>query len=121
MIVCSCTGISDHEIRAVIEAMRAADQHTLITPGKVYRALGKKADCGGCIRLFVDTIWNHSNFAHIWNDSKKRSPPDLTTPTSQQKGQPHERRRKSHRVPQQSAQKRADSHQPVLVALPAAE
>jgi hypothetical protein len=33
--------------------MRASDPHTLITPGKVYRALGKTAACGGCVRLFV--------------------------------------------------------------------
>ena len=33
--------------------MRAADPHTLITPGKIYRVLGKAPDCGGCIRLFV--------------------------------------------------------------------
>jgi bacterioferritin-associated ferredoxin len=53
MIVCSCMRISDRDIRAAIAWMRAADPHTLITPGKVYRALGKAPDCGGCIRLFV--------------------------------------------------------------------
>jgi bacterioferritin-associated ferredoxin len=53
MIVCSCRRISDQEIQAAIAWMRAADPHTLITPGKVYRALGKAPDCGGCVRLFV--------------------------------------------------------------------
>jgi bacterioferritin-associated ferredoxin len=53
MIVCSCMRISDRDIEAAIAWMRAADPHTLITPGKVYRALGKAPDCGGCIRLFV--------------------------------------------------------------------
>lgn len=53
MIVCSCLGISDRDIHAAIRWMRAADPETLITPGKVYRALGKAPDCGGCIRLFV--------------------------------------------------------------------
>ena len=36
--------------------MRASDPYTLITPGKIYRALGKAADCGGCIRLFVEQM-----------------------------------------------------------------
>ena len=36
--------------------MRAADPQTLVTPGKVYRALGKRADCGGCMPLFLDTL-----------------------------------------------------------------
>jgi bacterioferritin-associated ferredoxin len=56
MIVCHCTNISDHEIRSAIDWMRAADPDTIITPGKVYRALGKKADCGGCLTLFMSTM-----------------------------------------------------------------
>jgi bacterioferritin-associated ferredoxin len=53
MIVCSCACITDREILSAIAWMRAADPYALITPGKVYRALGKSPDCGGCIRLFV--------------------------------------------------------------------
>jgi bacterioferritin-associated ferredoxin len=56
MIVCSCMRISDRDIHQAIAWMRAADPHTLITPGKVYRALGKSPDCGGCIRLFVENM-----------------------------------------------------------------
>jgi bacterioferritin-associated ferredoxin len=56
MIVCHCMGISDRDIRSAVDWMRAADPDTLITPGKVYRALGKRADCGGCMPLFLDTM-----------------------------------------------------------------
>lgn len=56
MIVCSCRAIRDSDIRAAIAWMRAADPHTLITPGKVYRALGTAPECGGCIRNFVETM-----------------------------------------------------------------
>ncbi|MHA7887048.1 (2Fe-2S)-binding protein [Roseicyclus sp.] len=56
MIVCHCTGISDADIHGAIDWMRAADPDTIITPGKVYRALGKKADCGGCLPLFMSTM-----------------------------------------------------------------
>ena len=56
MIVCSCSGVTDRDIREAIAWMRAADPYTLITPGKIYRALGKSVDCGGCIRLFVEKM-----------------------------------------------------------------
>jgi bacterioferritin-associated ferredoxin len=62
MIVCSCTGVSDRDIRQAIDWMRASDAETVITPGKIYRALGKKADCGGCVRLFVDCMRRDENF-----------------------------------------------------------
>ncbi|EPX84667.1 Bacterioferritin-associated ferredoxin [Rubellimicrobium thermophilum DSM 16684] len=61
MIVCHCTGITDSEIHAAIDWMRAADPTTLITPGKVYRALGKRADCGGCLPLFLATMQANAN------------------------------------------------------------
>ena len=56
MIVCHCQSISDHDIRAAVDWMRAADPDTIITPGKIYHALGKRADCGGCMPLFLDTM-----------------------------------------------------------------
>lgn len=62
MIVCHCQQIADHEIRAAVDWMRAADPETLITPGKVYHALGKRADCGGCMPLFLDTMRGCQSF-----------------------------------------------------------
>lgn len=56
MLICSCAVISDHDIRNAIQWMRASDPLAVITPGKVYRALGKNPDCGGCIAHFVATM-----------------------------------------------------------------
>ncbi|WP_366943017.1 (2Fe-2S)-binding protein [Vannielia sp.] len=61
MIVCSCQHISDRDIHAAVDWMRAADADTIITPGKVYRALGKQADCGGCMPLFLATMRSNTN------------------------------------------------------------
>ena len=61
MIICSCQNISCRDIHAAIDWMRAADGETLITPGKVYHALGKKADCGGCVPLFLETMRTNPN------------------------------------------------------------
>ena len=62
MIICHCQAISDQDIRAAVDWMRAADPQTPITPGKVYRALGKRADCGGCLPLFIATLGNTAPF-----------------------------------------------------------
>ncbi|WCR09384.1 (2Fe-2S)-binding protein [Paracoccus stylophorae] len=90
MIVCHCTQISDHEIRAAIDWMRASDAHTIITPGKIYRALGKRADCGGCMRLFLDTMRGC--------DSVGVAPPILRVTSDKTKGDANEGRREGHRV-----------------------
>ncbi|NDV00344.1 (2Fe-2S)-binding protein [Pseudoroseicyclus tamaricis] len=61
MIVCHCQSITDGDIRSAIDWMRASDPATIITPGKVYRALGKSAECGGCMSLFLDTMRRNDN------------------------------------------------------------
>lgn len=62
MIVCHCQSITDNDIRNAVNWMRASDIDTLITPGKVYRALGKRADCGGCLPLFLDMMRGCNTF-----------------------------------------------------------
>lgn len=93
MIVCHCMTITNHEIRAAIDWMRASDPETIITPGKVYHALGKSADCGGCMTLFLDTMRSNDNLKvpmHL-RTLKRR-----TTQESRHEGRP-----KSHRIPKQ--------------------
>lgn len=58
MIVCHCQGISDHHIRAAVDWMRAADPATIITPGK-------RADCGGCMPHFLDTMRRSAGFSGL--------------------------------------------------------
>ncbi len=95
MIICHCTTISDHDIHAAIDWMRAADPQTISTPGKIYRALGKKADCGGCMSLFLDTMRSNAKVsvpAHLQN---------LRTAITVESD--YEGRRQGHRVSQQGA------------------
>jgi bacterioferritin-associated ferredoxin len=61
VIICSCQRISDTDIHAAIDWMRAADPATIITPRRVYRALGKTPDCGGCMKLFLATMRSNDN------------------------------------------------------------
>ena len=62
MIICHCQSITDHDIRAAVDWMRASDPDTVITPGKIYHALGKRADCGGCMPLLLDTMRARDSF-----------------------------------------------------------
>jgi len=63
MIVCHCQRITDRDINAAVDWMRAADPETLITPGRIYRALGKSAHCGGCVSLFLAIMRRNPNLA----------------------------------------------------------
>ncbi|WP_204115573.1 (2Fe-2S)-binding protein [Shimia biformata] len=95
MIVCHCMNIRDRDIHAAINWMRTADPNTIITPGKVYHALGKSADCGGCMPLFLDTMRGNANLevpAHLRGLKQQIS-----------RESHHERRSESHRIPQQIA------------------
>lgn len=62
MIVCSCQNITDHDINAAVDWMRASDPSIVITPGRIYRALGKQADCGGCMPLFLSTMRKNKRY-----------------------------------------------------------
>lgn len=79
MIVCHCQSITDHDIRAAVDWMRTADPDTIITPGKIYHALGKRADCGGCMPLFLSTMRSSAGFGVPGRDAvpqlRRRLPP----------------------------------------------
>ena len=99
MIVCHCQHITDHQIRAAVDWMRAADADTIITPGKIYRALGRRADCGGCLPLFLDTMRQCDSFGVAMAATPSQSVPKLVTV----KGRHHEGRSESHRIPERGA------------------
>jgi bacterioferritin-associated ferredoxin len=98
MIVCHCRNISDHDIRAAVAWMRASDPMTIVTPGKVYHALGQRADCGGCMPLFLDTMRQTDGFQvpHL-----KRSVPSQTEATEKEAGD--EGRQEGHRLSERRA------------------
>ncbi|MCV6587056.1 MAG: (2Fe-2S)-binding protein [Marinibacterium sp.] len=63
MIICHCQRISHEDIDHAIDWMRASDEHVMITPGKIYRALGKSPECGGCMPLFLSHVQANPNAA----------------------------------------------------------
>ena len=100
MIVCHCNMITDRDIRKAVDWMRAADEQVLITPGKVFRTLGKKPDCASCVPLFIETMARSDGFEipvlHTVAAAKG-------IPTK--KGDSREGRSESHRISQRRTQK----------------
>lgn len=63
MIICQCQSISDHDVRNAVAWMRASDPDTIVTPGKVFHALGKRPVCGCCAISFINTLRASLGFA----------------------------------------------------------
>ncbi|MBL9058933.1 MAG: (2Fe-2S)-binding protein [Mangrovicoccus sp.] len=78
MIICHCQTITDRDIDAAIDWMRAADPDVVITPGRIYRALGKSADCGGCLPLFLGQMRVNPQFPVPAMDSPAPSDQEST-------------------------------------------
>ena len=51
MIVCSCSMITAKEVADAVTALRTADPLVVLTPGLIYRYLGKRPSCGSCLPL----------------------------------------------------------------------
>ena len=53
MIVCSCTMITSNDVAEAVTALRTADPLVVLTPGLIYRHLGKRPSCGSCLPLIT--------------------------------------------------------------------
>ena len=53
MIVCSCSVITSKDIAETVEALRTKDPFVVLTPGLIYRELGKRPSCGSCLPLIT--------------------------------------------------------------------
>jgi bacterioferritin-associated ferredoxin len=53
MIVCSCSMITSKDVAEAVTALRTADPLVVLTPGLIYRYLGKRPSCGGCLPLIT--------------------------------------------------------------------
>jgi bacterioferritin-associated ferredoxin len=53
MIVCSCTMITAEDVAEAVAAIRVGDPLVVLTPGLIYRYLGKRPSCGSCLPLIT--------------------------------------------------------------------
>ncbi|MGC2409389.1 MAG: (2Fe-2S)-binding protein [Methyloceanibacter sp.] len=59
MIVCSCNLITAKDIEDAVDALRTADPFVVLTPGLIYRQLGKRPSCGSCLPLISKLMVIH--------------------------------------------------------------
>lgn len=57
MIVCSCNGIGHKDIEHTVDRLFDDDPHRLVTPVMVYKLLGKRPHCGGCMPLAAKMVY----------------------------------------------------------------
>ncbi len=53
MIVCSCNLITSQDVADAVSALRTEDPLVVLTPGLIYRQLGKRPSCGSCLPLIA--------------------------------------------------------------------
>ena len=53
MIVCSCSVITSKDIAEAVASLRTKDPFVVLTPGLIYRELGKRPSCGSCLPLIT--------------------------------------------------------------------
>ena len=63
MIVCHCNRIDHLEIERACTALVADDPWKLLTPVTVYKALGLRPRCGGCLPLAANLIHSRGAIA----------------------------------------------------------
>ena len=56
MIVCSCSMISAKDIAEAVSTLRTKDPFVVLTPGLIYRTLGKRPSCGSCLPLVAQLM-----------------------------------------------------------------
>jgi hypothetical protein len=56
MIVCHCNRICHRQIEVGCSLAIAAEPNAVLTPVRVYNALGKRPQCGGCLTLAASLI-----------------------------------------------------------------
>lgn len=82
MIVCSCTMISAQDIHEAVSALRTKDPFVVLTPGLIYKTLGKRPVCGSCLPLITKLMLAYDEEGPSSAASlPHRSPFDNTPPT----------------------------------------
>jgi bacterioferritin-associated ferredoxin len=103
MMVCHCNLITSRDIEDIVTAILEDDPWQLVVPAKIYREMGKRGQCCGCIPNLVDIITKTTENYHLrlagnsdnLIDVRKRLEA-MSKP--RRNGGESERRRKDHRA-----------------------
>ena len=79
MLICQCNAITDREITRVVRTLLRDDPWTIIVPAMVYKALGQRYKCSGCVPNVVDIVIRVTEEYH----QEMASDPALVPPVRQ--------------------------------------
>lgn len=103
MLVCQCNVITDRAIRRIITDFLDEDPWQIIVPAKVYKALGARTKCAGCVPNVVDLIIEVTEEYHLHMvdrpaDAREPVPARLRAMRRKRQGGSNERRSTGHRA-----------------------
>lgn len=77
MMVCHCNLISDKDIERIVISVLDEDPWQLVVPARIYRELGKRGQCCGCIPHLVDIITRVTERYHLELAGNTANPVDV--------------------------------------------
>lgn len=103
MLVCQCNLISTADIENIVVDILDDDPWQLVVPAHIYRELGKRGQCCGCVPNIVDIIGKVTETYHLKLAGNAANLVDVrlkmkTLRKSTRQGGESERRRKDHRA-----------------------
>lgn len=103
MLVCQCNLISTKDIEDIVVDILDEDPWQLVVPARIYRELGKRGQCCGCVPNIVDIIGKVTETYHLKLAGNAANLVDVRTRMktlrkSTRQGDGSERRRKDHRA-----------------------
>jgi len=103
MLVCQCNLISTTDIEDIVVDILDEDPWQLVVPAHIYRELGKRGQCCGCVPNIVDIIGKVTETYHLKLAGNASNLVDVrsrmkTLRKSTRQGGDSERRRKDHRA-----------------------
>lgn len=103
MLVCQCNLITTRDIEDIVLALLDVDPWQLVVPAHIYRELGKRGQCCGCVPNLVDIIIKVTENYHLRMTGDTANLVDVRTRLQAMRkrarnGGERERRQKDHRA-----------------------
>ena len=88
MIVCSCSIITSKDIADAVAALRTNDPFVVLTPGLIYRQLGKRPSCGSCLPLITELMVAYDEEGPSSRRGRAATDRPMRTPSRNAKNRP---------------------------------
>lgn len=103
MLICQCNLITTKDIEDIVVSILDEDPWQLVVPARIYRELGKRGQCCGCVPNLVDIIGKVTETYHLRLAGNAANIVDVrarmkSLRKSTRQGGESERRQKDHRA-----------------------